>query len=90
MCIRDSYMPFVFDRWKKYVALRKLFAYKFRLVANATNNVRADLQAAFNFWKHKPLQLRADLSRLNTDTLTEISLMTTKKVGDCAEKLYEN
>ena len=39
----QPYMPFVFDRWKKFVALRKLFAYKFRLVSNATNNVRADL-----------------------------------------------
>ena len=41
-------------------------------------------------WKQKPMTLRRNLTRLSTKQLTEIGLMTTRKVGDCAEHLYEN
>ena len=52
-------LPWFLDRWKKYVALRKLYRHIFRNCYNRTNNVRADLQYAFNRWKYKPLHLRS-------------------------------
>lgn len=87
---KSPYLPYFFDRWKQYIALRKIFRETFRECWNRTNNVRADLQAAFNMWKYKPTTLRKNLNRLSTKQLTEIGLMTTKKVGNCAEHLYEN
>jgi hypothetical protein len=90
VCGRAPYLPHVFDQWKQYVALRKMYRETFRECWNRTNNVRADLQAAFNMWKQKPTTLRRNLTRLSTKQLTEIGLMTTRKVGDCAEHLYEN
>lgn len=51
VCGRKPYLPHFFDRWKQYIALRKMYRETFRECWNRTNNVRADLQAAFNMWK---------------------------------------
>ena len=90
VCGRAPWLPHFFDRWKQYIALRKTYRETFRECCNRTHPVRADLQAAFNMWKYKPVTLRKNLDRLSTRHLTEIGLMTTKKVGSCAEHLYEN
>lgn len=79
------YLPAYIDRWRRFVALRKLYRFKFRMMCNKMDNVKADLQTAFNFWKNKPLYLRQQLETMHTPILEEISLMTTKKVGECAE-----
>jgi hypothetical protein len=83
-------LPWFFDRWKKFCALRKLYRHIFRQSYNRCNNVKAILQYSFNRWKEKPLHLRSQLEKLSTPMLKEISLLTTKKIEQCSDQLYEN
>ena len=85
-----KHFPYIFDRWKMYVAMRKLFRYEFKYSQNQVHNVKADLQFAFNKWKQGPSRLTNELWKLPLETITELAVRSTQQVGKCSEQLAEN
>lgn len=57
----NKLLPIVWNRWREYVGIRKLIKYQFRMMANQTHNVKADLQRAFKKWRNGPEQLAKEL-----------------------------
>ena len=41
---KKKWLPYIMDRWKMFVAMRKLVRYQFRYCQNQVHNVKADLQ----------------------------------------------
>lgn len=48
---QKKYFPYIIDRWKQYVRIRKMVRYQFRFCQNQVHNVKSDLQRAFKKWK---------------------------------------
>jgi len=83
-------LPYIMDRWKGFVRIRKLISYQLRYCENQCSNVRADLQRAFLKWKNDHEKLTSALGRLPRETLVEIGIRSTQQVGKCSEQLAEN
>lgn len=55
--LNDNYLkPRMFDRWKKYVKIRKLIRYLLNNMENRLCPNKADLSIAFNRWKYSHLK----------------------------------
>jgi hypothetical protein len=62
-------MPHIWQRWKDYVAIRKLLKYQFNYMHNRVTGQKGDLQRAFKKWRNGPDQLAEELWRLPVATI---------------------
>ena len=85
-----KYLHYCWDKLKSFVAIRKLVKYQFRFCHNQTNNIKADLQRAFNKWNRGYESLNKELSKLDSETLVDLAVRSTVQVGKCSEQLAEN
>ena len=72
-----KYLPYCFDKLKSFVAIRKLARYQFKFCHNQTNNVKGDLQRAFNKWNRGYESLNKELSKLDSETLVDLAVRST-------------
>lgn len=56
-------LPIIWNRWKQFVAMRKLVKYQFNFCHNNIENQKADLQRSFNIMKRGPQKLENELSK---------------------------
>ena len=62
-------LPIVWQRWREFVAIRKLLKYQLNRCQNAIVDRTADMQRAFKKWRNGPDQLAQELWRLPAETL---------------------
>ena len=87
---QKKWLPYIMDRWKQYVRMRKMIRHQFRFCENQVHNVKSDLQAAFKKWKSGPEVLGHELSKLPTETLVDLAVRSTQQVAKCSDQLAEN
>ena len=73
-------MPHIWQRWKDYVAIRKLLKYQFNYMHNRVTSQKGDLQRAFKKWRNGPDQLAEELWRLPVATIIKLAANTTQEV----------
>ena len=83
-------LPMVWNRWRGFIAFRKLVKYQFNFCSNSTANDKADMQRAFNKWRRGPEQLTDELSKLDFKTLRNLGLKCTDELKECSDNINEN
>jgi hypothetical protein len=66
---KKKVVPVVWNRWKQYVGMRKLYKYHMQQMENNCHNVKADLQRAFKSWKSCSNNLESELQKLPLNKL---------------------
>lgn len=70
-----------FDRWKEYVALRKLMKHWLKFVTKRGEPGKADIAKAFDRWRQKDNLEFDKLDKLSRAVLDKIALNAGKKLG---------
>ena len=74
----------MFDRWRHYVAMRKIVRHWLDFIGNKQHHVRADLTNAFNKWKYKAAAEQGELQHRSLEQLKRRAVMAAKRLEDLA------
>jgi hypothetical protein len=84
-------LPIVWNRWRQYVAMRKLIRYHLKHCQNMVHSDhKAELKIAFERWRRHQKPLERDLGRMQYKELMELSDKTADHVGQWAQEIEEN
>ena len=77
----DKYLiPKMFDRWRQWVAFRKILRHWLDYIGNRQNHVKADLSHAFNKWKFMASDETKELQKKTLDQLKRRAVLAAKRL----------
>mmetsp|Transcript_8816 Transcript_8816/g.8151 ORF Transcript_8816/g.8151 Transcript_8816/m.8151 type:complete len:167 (+) Transcript_8816:1267-1767(+) len=79
--------PKLFDQWKQFVHLRKLFRYWLGFATNRGDYGVCDLAVSFDRWKHYDPHSKEVLKRLTKEQLDKRVLGNADKLGKLADEI---
>ncbi len=86
----DLYVkPKMFDRWRQYVHLRRLFRYWGNYVNKRSEFIKCDIAVAFDRWKNYEQASRRNLEQLPREELEHKVLNAQSKMEGLADKIAD-
>ena len=82
-------LPKYFDRWRKWVAFKKLMRYHLNFAANRGEYLKADLASAFTTWKCHDEKLQKEYAAISKSKLEQRVIKNCEEIDGLAEVIGE-
>jgi len=77
----------MFDRWKSYIHMKKLYRYWLQYVNNRSVYIKSDIAMFFGRWKHFDKKQKQALKVLSKEDLDKRTLKNAETLENLADKI---